>query len=150
MATPPPYRSPRNIYKLVWPEGHRLHGLEIRARSCPIGDLLQMSRLAAKIRAREFDDATVGRMLDMFGVAIVRWNLEDECFDPACERADEGEHAHPVPPGRAGLEALELPDVVEAMTLWAQRIAQVSAPLAKPSIPSGIPMTPLEPPMAAP
>lgn len=144
------YRNPRNIYKITWPEGHRLHGLHIWAYSCPLGQMLEVSKLGAKMKAGGGLDAEViERVQDIFAPCLVRWDLEDDCFDATCPDGP-GEHVHPTPVGRAGLNTLDVVDLLSVLTAWAQRISGVATPLAKPSIPNGIPMTPAEPSMAAP
>lgn len=131
------YRSSRDIYKLVWPEGHDLHGLEIRARSCPIGEMFELNRLSQKLTGGAPDMDSFGRVLDIFAKAIVRWNLEDV-------------NGNDVAPGRAGLDELSTAELLAVVTVWAQTITQVSTPLARRSTPNGIQEIPMEPTTAAP
>lgn len=127
------------IYLLKWPEGHDLHGLEIHVRSVALGRLFELSRVVDRVQAARAGGtlATAGmdainELLDVFASAVKWWNLEDE----------EGDH---IPEGRAGLEQLELTQLIEAVLAWARQVTQVPAPLGKPSIQSGIPKIPMEP-----
>lgn len=131
------YRSSRDVYKLVWPEGHDLHGLEIRARSCPIGEMFELNRLSQKLTGGKPDMDAFTRVLDIFAKAIVRWNLEDD-------------NGGAVPPGRAGLNELSTTELIAVVTAWAQTITQVSTPLGRRSTPTGIPEIPMEPSTGAP
>ena len=135
------FRANTTTFALKWPPGHRLHGLEISARSCPIGELMELGRLSAAVKAGQVNGAVpvdaVAKMLDAFGGAIKAWNLEDE-------------DGNPVPPGRAGLEHLDLSDVLEAVLAWAQAISQVPDPLGTRSTPNGTPPIPMQATPAAP
>lgn len=130
----------RKVYRLKWPEGHDLHGLEIDAYSPPIGQLLEMGRLAGVVQSAQKTGGVpldeVNTLLDTFVAHVKRWNLEDE----------DGAH---VAEDRAGLELLNLEQVLEAVLAWARAVSQVPGPLGRPSTPSGIPKIPMEPLTAA-
>jgi hypothetical protein len=130
------YRTTRTLYPIRFAPGHKLHGLNIMARSCPIGELVELGRVASTVKAAQGSGVLpvneINRLLDVFGNSIKEWDLEDE-------------DGNPVPPGRAGLEFLDLEDVMDVILKWAETIAQVSAPLDKRSIPSGTPQIPMEP-----
>lgn len=136
-------RLERKTYRLVWPEGHEMHGTEVRARSLPLGAFLELLELAAGIDFGSLAASSitpeaavaVRQVLEAFGGALVEWNLDD----------DEG----PVPASFEGVCRLDVDVVMPVIDAWMEAVAGVSGPLG-PASPNGdrsqeasLPMDPL-------
>jgi hypothetical protein len=104
-------------------------GLEVKTRSVPLGQYLEVQELLDSDMDREQIDKLFGE----FSKVIVSWNLEDDNGDP-------------VPTTAAGLYTQEL-ELVQAITsAWRDAMVGVPAPLepsssdGEPSLVASIPM----------
>jgi hypothetical protein len=128
------FKPQRQVYKLVFPDGHDLHGLEIRTRGAAVGDLLTLTKAygvaqaataaGAAMSATDAREA-VEALVALFGRALISWNLDDE---------DD----QPVPADPKGLESLDFAELLAIVMAWAKRVSEVSAPLGLPSTPTGM------------
>jgi hypothetical protein len=133
------------IYRLVWPEGHENHGLEVRVRALSIDDLSRIGGMAELDLSRDNGPEALGALDDMlalFASKLVGWNIDD----------DQGE---PVPATLAGVKAQDLDFVLELVDAWMTAAAGVAPPLSESSTGGGtplaasIPMEPLSPSLAS-
>jgi hypothetical protein len=123
------YKPKFKTYKLFFADPE-MDGLEVTARSIPVGPLLELS-----VTDPEQDPY---KSVRHFADALVDWNIED----------DDG---NPVPANLEGLATLEIDFVLEVVRAWTQALTAVRPPLPEGS-PSGgtsapevsIPMTPLD------
>lgn len=131
------------IFKLVF-EDPQMEGLEVRARSVPLRDILDLTKLAGQdLNALPDDErlAVAEAMLGLFAKALVSWNIEDE--DP-----DGGPNV-PLPADLDGLKSLEVDFAMEIVYQWMEAIMGVIGPLGAkfssgaPSLEASLPMDPL-------
>lgn len=138
------YKSKRQVYVLAFPDGHPAHGLEVRAGGASIDGLLKVNRLyqaalagrgMASVNAESV--AAVEQLMDIFGRAIISWNVEDD-------------HDQPIPCTRENLGAISQDELLAVVMAWARTIGEASAPLETRSTPNGptstlsmIPMAPM-------
>lgn len=129
------YRPERKIYRLSF-EDHP--GLEVRAKSVPLGEFLSISELAG-VNGRDVtrqDTAKVAELFSGFAGALVDWNLEDD-------------GGTPVPATLEGLYSQDFDFALEIIVGWMESIAGVPGPLDKPSssgspsLEASLPMEPL-------
>ena len=117
------------VYKLVF-EAEEMEGLEVRAKSVPLGQVLKLTKLAGQ-DLRKLDQETqvetIDEMLRMFAAALVSWNVEDEQADGT---------RTPVPADFEGLKSQDFDFVMEIVLAWMDALMGVSGPLEKRS-PSG-------------
>lgn len=130
-------RVERKKYRITFPEGHDLHGVKMVARGMSVGELMGLIGMHRTVMSG--DDPTVklqaiNGLLDSFAKALLEWNVDDE-------------DGNPVPPDRAGLDALDFDQLLGGITAWVKEISDVAAPLGTPSTPTPkppeIPMEPL-------
>lgn len=117
------------VYKIVF-EAADMDGLEVRAKSVPLGQVLKLTKLAGRdLRAldQETQVETIDEMLQMFAAALVSWNVEDEHPDGT---------RTPVPANFEGLKSQDFDFVMEIVLAWMDALMGVSGPLGKRS-PSG-------------
>jgi hypothetical protein len=140
------FQKPKKVYKLVWPEDHELHGLEVRVHSLPLGqfmELMSLSNLSKSSGFGEEDRQQVHQLFTGFAGALVSWNLEDE--DPRGEDFP----SIPVSPDLDGLYSQDFGFVMQIIMAWMDAVANVSVDLGKASQTGGtspeasIPMEPL-------
>lgn len=131
------------IFKLVF-EDPQMDGLEVRARSVPLRDILDLTKLAGQdLNALPDDErlAVVEAMLGLFAKALVSWNIEDE--------DTEGGPNVPLPADLDGLKSLEVDFAMEIVAQWMEAIMGVIGPLGRkfssgvPSLEASLPMDPL-------
>lgn len=135
------YKRKRTVYKLVF-DGE-LEGLEVCTYAPPLKILktaVAMSSFGgqstSELDAREFEQ--INAFFEDFAEYLVSWNLED----------DDG---LPVPATVEGLQAQDLPFVMEILEGWLDTVADVDAPLGQPSssgrppLEGSLPMEPLSP-----
>jgi hypothetical protein len=118
------FKKQTTIYELTF-EDPDLEGLEIRARSVPSGDLLDLMDAASKVDAtsKTFsanDLSAIEQLLNGFAKALVSWNLEEE-------------DGTPVPPTLEKVREQEFIFILPVVTAWMDAIAGVSADLGKDS-----------------
>lgn len=110
-----------DVYKLIFVEPE-FEGLEVRARSVPIRDLVRISALSdVKVFAflPQEDWDKVREIAEIFAKAIVSWNLEID--------------GEPVPVSADGLLALPLKMFWKIHGSWLMAISGVSDPLPEDS-----------------
>lgn len=105
-------------YKLLWPEGHQFHGLEIRMRGMSLAEL---ERLSAFERSKGDADvagrtAEIRAMAELFSHRLISWNLEDE----------EG---RPVGTDPDSIASADLGLVMSAIGAWEREVTRVPDPL---------------------
>lgn len=131
------FKREAKVYKLVWPEDHENHGLEVRMRGLAVGELAAlggMADLGGPATAEAL--AALDDLLRLFASKLVGWNLDD----------DQGE---PVPATYDGVQTLDNEFVMQLVDAWMTATAGVSPPLSPSSIGGGtslagsIPMEPL-------
>jgi hypothetical protein len=118
------FKKKTTIYELVF-EDKELEGLEVRAKSVPSGDLLDLMDAASKIDVTSStfsnsDLSAIKQLLTGFSRALVSWNLEEE-------------DGTPVPPTLESIHAQEFIFVLPIVTAWMDAVAGVSADLGKDS-----------------
>lgn len=118
------------IYRLVFADPE-FEGLEVRAKSVPIGDFLQITSLVGLKDSGEFTEDDKAKITDLFGTfskALVDWNVEDD------ERDDDGNLTGrdvPVPPTLEGLLTQDLDFVLEIIKAWMDAVASVPDAVGK-------------------
>jgi hypothetical protein len=133
------------VYRLVWPEGHDNHGLEVRMRPLSIAELQQIGSMAELDLSSDAGPEAMAALDDMIGLfasKLIGWNLDD----------DQGE---PVPATFDGAKAQDTDFVLELIDAWMTAAAGVTPPLPNGSTGGGtplaasIPMEPLSPSLAS-
>jgi hypothetical protein len=113
------FRRPAKVYKLRF-EDDDMAGLEVRARSVPLGQFLELGAVAdatsglAPVSSEQF--GAIRDLFAGFAAALVEWNLEDET-------------GQPVPATLEGVLAQDFEFMLAIVTAWMDAIAGVSAPL---------------------
>lgn len=133
------YKRAKKVYNLVFADPD-MEGLEVKARSMPLGDLMAMADTIDNI-----DKATIGDvdgMLAKFAEVLVSWNLEDD---------DD----MPVPTTLDGLKSQDQEFVFAVVVSYINAVTGVSAPLpqtspgGEPSLAASIPMDVSSPSLAS-
>lgn len=122
------------IYKLSF-EDPSFDGLEVRAKSVPLGQILKLTKLAGqdlKALDRDAQFEAVDEMLRMFAKALVSWNVEEQ--DP--DNPDGPNIA--VPATYEGLQTQDIDFVMDIIMAWMDALMGVGGPLGKRSA-SGAP-----------
>lgn len=125
------YEIGAKVYKLVFADG-QFEGLEVRARSMPLGEFLELAEL---IDAGGFTGDGAREIFARFSKVLVSWN---------CEKRGK-----PVPTTVAGLLRLDLAEAGGIIEAWRDVITGVTGPLeqnstgGEPSPEVSIPMEPL-------
>jgi hypothetical protein len=143
------YVRQRKVYVLKF-EQAEFDGLEVRARSVPLGTFLELIELATLFDSSTTDVSAenaqaIKGLFSGFASALVGWNLEVE--DP--EHPER--HPDPVPATYEGLMAQDTDFVLHIVRAWMDAIAGVSGPLEGPSsggeksLEASLPMAPPSP-----
>lgn len=114
------YKRPETVYTLVF--DHR-DGLEVRAASVPVGQLLELGEMAEGLKtgdAKTFGEARA--LFEAFAKRLRSWNLEE----------DDGT---PIPPTLESLYGLEFGFATEIVGAWFDALSEVSGPLGGGSTP---------------
>ena len=114
------FEPKRKVYSIDFENSGELSGLEVKARSVPVGQFLDLTALAASERDA-ITRADVERMASLFAGfagALVEWNL-----------TNDGE---PVPPTLEGIRSQEASFMLEVVFTWLAIIGDVMPPLGKP------------------
>ncbi len=115
------FQPPQKVYNLHF-EGDEYDGLEVKARSAPIGQLLSLMSLAnvdvTNIAPEQLQEVT--DLFDMFSDKLTEWNVE----------YNDGPHkGEPVPATREGVRGQDGDFVVMIILEWINAIIGVSGPL---------------------
>lgn len=132
------FKKQTTIFELAFAD-KAYEGLEVRAKSIPSGDFLDLMEAATaldltKQTFSESDLHAVKFLFDGFAKALISWNLEDE-FGTA------------IPATLEGVRDQEFPFLMPIITAWMDAVAGVSADLGKESR-SGVTSPDLQIPMA--
>jgi hypothetical protein len=143
------YVRQAKTYKLSF-EDDDMDGLEVRAKSLPLGTFMDLIDLAAVFDGREAettfsaeDAKAVRQLFEGFSEALVSWNLE------APPPGDPEGPTVPVPATLAGLYSQDFPFVLQVINSWMSAVASVPGPLGRPS-PAGSPSLEASMPMDVP
>jgi hypothetical protein len=121
MSSKSRYKPKNRHYKLSWPAGHELAGLEVTLRAMRLGELESMGRLMASvesIKGSDEDDLkqagtaleVLGQLRERLGKVLVWWNRLDEetmYYNEDTEEYEETEDSKPLPATPEGLAQLE-------------------------------------------
>lgn len=110
------WRVPRNIISLQF-EGEEFEGIEVRAKSLPLGEFFDLQKLQAQ--AKGDDVAAAEKVINVLGTVLISWNVttgDDEDDD-----ADEV----PVPCNTEGLRSLPMRYVMAILQAWMKAVAVV-------------------------
>lgn len=133
------YKRKAKVYKLIF-EDEEFAGLEVRVKSLPVGDFLDLTDLAdvaAGTAGAEQKDK-IERLFAIFADALLDWNLLDE---------DD----NPVPANLDGVKSQDLDFDLTVIKAWMEAVAGVAAPLVTGSnggtttLEASLPMAPLTP-----
>jgi hypothetical protein len=135
------YRAPVKAYRLKFAD-EDMAGLEVTARSLPIGEFLKLSDLAG---LAQDDPAAMSKgATETFRVlagALMSWNLEDE-------------QGQPVPATYEGIVSQDLDFVMKIVNAWMSAMTDVAPPLPGGSsggVPSALEQSiPMAPPSDSP
>ncbi len=113
------YRHQGKIYKLKFED---YDGLEVVARSMPIGQFLDIARLAdLDVKSvKPADIKKLSGLFEAFAKCLISWNLEDEEGDP-------------VPATLEAVLAQETDFTLDIVMTWITTLTSVSSPLEKSS-----------------
>ena len=109
----------RKTYKLKWPEGHSLHGLEVVTKGLSVEATFELASLAAGLAAESATEAkvaTANKLFAGFADRLVSWNLEE----------DDGS---PVPATLAGVTDQDMGFMIALITTWIDAVSSVDTPL---------------------
>lgn len=123
------YKRPETVYLLRFKDRD---GLEVRAASVPLGQLLDVADAAEGLRKGSIGEAR--KLFELFSRSLRSWNLEE----------DDGT---PVPTTLAALMGLEQVFAAEILLSWFDAMNTVPDPLAGRSTggsPLGVPSIPME------
>lgn len=130
------YVPKAKVYKLVF-EDPEFEGLEVRAKSVPTGQFLELTALADSTgeSVTPEDMAAIEGLFSGFADALVSWNVEKE-------------DGTAVPADLAGIKAQDFDFMFTVIMAWMDAIAGVAAPLGRTSnsgsaaLEASIPMAP--------
>lgn len=116
------------IFRLTWGEGEKHHGLVVRVRSLPFGELLEIAPVIDAIAQMRPADLAghaeeVLRPFRVLASHLVSWNLVEEV---------QGVRT-PVPATFEGLIRQDPQFLIAVMQAWARASGGVPDPLAQPS-----------------
>lgn len=135
------HQRKRTIYKLVFQDEYE--GMEVRARSMPLGKFMKMAKLLDldTTALTSTDVESMSELFALFVEVLIDWNLEDTVED------DEGnEVVTPVPATLDGIMSLEIDEAMMIIVKYSDALGGIAAPLAQPStdgspsLEDGIPM----------
>src|SRR6266511_963967 len=112
------YQRERKVYRLRF-EDEEMEGLEVRARSAPIGQFIGLAKLANLDRGtvQPDDMDKIDELFRGFADSLVEWNLQDE-------------DGRPVPADLQGIYTQEVDFILQIIFAWIEAIAGVSGTLA--------------------
>ena len=115
------YVRQKKVFKLKFVD-EEMAGLEVKAKSLPLGDFLEVIRLLAddiNVLAKE-DQERIDRLFQIFLDAVVSWNLEEEDGDE-------------IPLVLESLYEQDTGFVLVIIRAWVEAIKDVSPPLPESS-----------------
>lgn len=133
------FKRAKKVYNLVFADPD-MEGLEVKARSMPLGDLMAMADTIDNIEKATIGD--VDGMLAKFAEVLVSWNLEDDDDTPVPNTLD-------------GLKSQDQEFVFAVVLAYVNAVTGVSAPLpqtspgGEPSLAASIPMDVSSPSLAS-
>ena len=108
MSKRPGYKRDKPVYRLRF-DGDEFDGLEVTAKSLPLGEFLELQRMQAKAGTDpDVAEQVIGRMAHV----LISWNLLDD---------DD----QPVPCTFDGIKAQDLPFVLAIFQAWMEAVAGV-------------------------
>lgn len=113
----------RNLYVIRWPEGHKLHGLEVKLRGLSFKDLRKVERLRGGGVEEGLHAGALDEVFKVLSKRLVWWSLTD----------DDGA---PVPTDPETLADEDFGMISEILAAWTKAVTGVdeSGPLDAPSI----------------
>lgn len=113
----------RSTLKLKWPEGHELHGLEVRMRRLNVGRLADVQDMADSLGGGGQGVAEQLRAItDVITQGLLGWNLELE-------------DSTPVPADEDGVADQDFGMLVAILTAWLRVATSIPLDLSAPSSP---------------
>ena len=115
----------RKTYKLKWPEGHELHGLEVVTKGVSFEKAFELASLAAAIGTQESTEeklATADKLFEGFARRLISWNLEE----------DDGS---PVAPTLEEVKDQDMGFMIALISTWMDAVSSVDTPLPQGSKP---------------
>lgn len=106
-------------YKLVWPEDHDLHGLEVFAKGMSFKKLEVITSMRGNLDGDKISDASIQSlkpMIEIFSESLISWNYED----------DDG---RPVGTSLAELMDEDFKVLLPIIVSWAESVSDISDPL---------------------
>src|SRR5262245_25327068 len=133
------YKVQRTIVNILFDEDSDLYGLEVRTTAPPLGEFLELTKLAGidfkKLKPEDADK--LEGPFRLFARNLISWNLED----------DKG----PVPATYDGIKSQDIQLIFKLIDAWMTSVAGISVPKEQ-SLNGGqqfptvsIPMEPLSP-----
>lgn len=117
------YRRSPKAYRLKF-EDPELAGLEVTARSLPLGEFLKVSEMATASSTAE-SMKSADQLFRAFSSSLIEWNLENDFGDP-------------VPATYEGVLSQELDFMMTVVMAWVSAMSDVDSPLPQGS-PNGVP-----------
>ena len=131
------YRRKTKTFRLTWPEGEELAGLEVVLAGLSTGEFLELSDLAGHATPENMDTDDGRKLIEMLASNLKSWNLED----------DDGA---PVPATTEGVMSNEFTFNLDVIIAWMEAVGgALSGPLEQPStsgspaLEASLPMEPL-------
>lgn len=109
------FRKEPTLYKLKF-EDPQYNGLEVIAKSLPLGDFLEFNKMSAEVTVENANSPEMvkksGMMFTLFAANLVSWNLEDE-------------NGKPVPSTYKGVVSQEMGFILDIIKAWMDAVADV-------------------------
>lgn len=110
----------RKQYRLKWPEGEELHGLEVVTAGLSIGDLEAVAAMRQDVEgATSFDK--IMPMLEIFAKSLISWNYEASDGTPIGTQAEDIKRD------------ADARDIIPVILAWVGEVGDIPAPLTKAS-----------------
>jgi hypothetical protein len=110
----------RKQYRLKWPEGEELHGLEVVTAGLSIGDLEAVAAMRQEAEgATSFD--RIMPMLEIFAKSLISWNYEGSDGTPIGTQAEDIKRD------------ADARDIIPVILAWVGEVGDIPAPLTKAS-----------------
>lgn len=109
------YRRPAKVYRLKFAD-EDMAGLEVMARSLPLGEFLKVSELAGAVDDAQGMASSAGQLFRVFAGSLMEWNLENDFGDP-------------VPADLDGVLSQDLDFIMKIVMAWVSAMSDVDTPL---------------------